>query len=217
MSTPHPPSAAPAIDIAVVAASPLMLGGLASVLDGRDEFRVTHQVTVITALPQRMPSAVVVVDLHGIRIDAAKYWTLAPRGTPIVALGSPDKPPRLFSAVQGGVHAVISRQAGTADLLLAVRTAHAGGLYIGPELLIGMVAASAAGSESQRHELTDREAEALRYLAEGLTHEQIGRRMGLAETTISTYIKRIRHKLQAGNKAELTRRAIELGFVEPRL
>jgi len=38
--------------------------------------------------------------------------------------------------------------------------------------------------------------------------------MGLAETTINTYVKRIRHKLNVGNKAELTRPAIDLGYAE---
>jgi len=35
--------------------------------------------------------------------------------------------------------------------------------------------------------------------------------MGISPATIDTYIKRIRHKLGPGNKADLTRRAIEFG------
>jgi hypothetical protein len=37
--------------------------------------------------------------------------------------------------------------------------------------------------------------------------------MGISPATIDTYIKRIRSKLGPGNKADLTRRAIELGQV----
>ena len=58
-----------------------------------------------------------------------------------------------------------------------------------------------------------REVEALRLVARGLTHRQIGTRMGLTEETVNTYLKRIRRKLGAHNKALLTRRAIELGYL----
>jgi hypothetical protein len=36
--------------------------------------------------------------------------------------------------------------------------------------------------------------------------------MGLTEATVSTYVKRIRNKLNVGNKAELTRMAIRFGL-----
>jgi ATP/maltotriose-dependent transcriptional regulator MalT len=48
--------------------------------------------------------------------------------------------------------------------------------------------------------------------AAGLTHRQIARRMMLTEATVSTYVKRIRNKLGVGNKADLTRKAFELGL-----
>ncbi|MEK8143043.1 LuxR C-terminal-related transcriptional regulator [Streptomyces sp. M10(2022)] len=41
----------------------------------------------------------------------------------------------------------------------------------------------------------------------------MARRMDLTEATVSTYVKRIRNKLNVGNKADLTRKAIELGLL----
>jgi DNA-binding NarL/FixJ family response regulator len=61
--------------------------------------------------------------------------------------------------------------------------------------------------------LARRELETLRWIAAGLTHGQIARRMDLTEATVSTYVKRIRSKLNVGNKADLTRKAIELGLL----
>ncbi len=57
----------------------------------------------------------------------------------------------------------------------------------------------------------------MRLVASGLSHVMIGERMGVTESTVGTYLKRIRAKLNATNKAELTRRAIELGYVSPHL
>ena len=62
--------------------------------------------------------------------------------------------------------------------------------------------------------LAPRESETLGWLAVGLTHRQIAGHMGLTEATVSTYVKRIRSKLQVGNKAELTRMAIGLGLLD---
>jgi DNA-binding CsgD family transcriptional regulator len=39
--------------------------------------------------------------------------------------------------------------------------------------------------------------------------------MGLADGTVSTYVKRLRVKLNAGSKSELIRRGIELGHLTP--
>ncbi|MFE7741648.1 response regulator transcription factor [Nocardia sp. NPDC057455] len=69
------------------------------------------------------------------------------------------------------------------------------------------------GHGNGRRGLGKREIEALQWVARGLTHRQVGRRMGLTEETVNTYIKRVRSKLGAHNKAALTRRAIELGYL----
>jgi hypothetical protein len=44
---------------------------------------------------------------------------------------------------------------------------------------------------------------------------EIRDRAGFEQATIDTYVKRIRQKLGLGNKADLTRKAIELGQVDP--
>jgi DNA-binding CsgD family transcriptional regulator len=62
--------------------------------------------------------------------------------------------------------------------------------------------------------LAPRERQALSLIAQGFTQAQAALRMGVSPATIDTYIKRIRRKLGPGNKAELTRRAIELGEVD---
>ncbi|GIJ46306.1 hypothetical protein Val02_31920 [Virgisporangium aliadipatigenens] len=63
--------------------------------------------------------------------------------------------------------------------------------------------------------LAPREVQTLQLIARGLTHAAAARELGLTEATVNTYVKRIRSKLHVGNKAELTRRAIELGYVRP--
>ncbi|MGW7488997.1 response regulator transcription factor [Streptomyces sp. NPDC054786] len=56
--------------------------------------------------------------------------------------------------------------------------------------------------------LSEREKQVLWHITQGLTHGQIGTRLGISSHTVDTYVKRIRVKLGAGNKAELTRLAL---------
>ncbi|NUT48713.1 MAG: helix-turn-helix transcriptional regulator [Saccharothrix sp.] len=60
--------------------------------------------------------------------------------------------------------------------------------------------------------LSRREQQVLQHIAEGLTHGQIARQLGISQHTVDTYVKRIRSKLLLGNKADLTRAA--LAFIE---
>ncbi|GAA0495169.1 helix-turn-helix transcriptional regulator [Streptomyces olivaceiscleroticus] len=56
--------------------------------------------------------------------------------------------------------------------------------------------------------LSEREQQVLFQISRGLTHGQIASRLGISPHTVDTYVKRIRAKLGAGNKAELTRVAL---------
>lgn len=117
------------------------------------------------------------------------------------------------AALQGGAIGMISRTSDPAELLFAIDAVTRGGSYICPEV----VAAISSGAEDPKYRekpiLAPRELETATLIAQGLTHRQISRRMGLTEATVSTYVKRLRAKLNVGNKAELTKKVIELGYI----
>lgn len=205
------------IDVDVVATSPVIRGGLTHVLATVPRVRLRRVVDSLTALPRdERPGQVVIVDLYGhpaSRVNGA-FWALLPAGSHAVALCRPEDPPALLAALHGGVRALVTRECAAEQLTQAVRTAHQGGLHVSPDLVTPLLARTTNATERDQT-LAGREIETLRLVAEGLTHGQIGRRLGLTEATVSTYVKRIRNKLNAGNKAELTRRAIDLGYLDP--
>ncbi|MFG1994935.1 response regulator transcription factor [Actinoplanes sp. NPDC048988] len=185
----------------MVAADPIVRAGLTRILTSSPGLTVRHELADLTALRAVPSPTLVVVDLDE-RVPPASWQR--PR---VVALVRPPSPPDLLAALRGGAIGLITRRSAATDLGLAVEAVRRGGAYVAAELL------TALPTPSHEPRLTDREVETLRWVAQGLTHSQIARRMGLTESTVSTYVKRIRTKLQAGNKAELTRRAIELGFL----
>jgi len=92
----------------------------------------------------------------------------------------------------------------------------AGGLYL-PAQLADLIRATADSPEPTTAQLalSPREIETLHHIAQGLTQAQAAQRMGVSPNTIDTYIKRIRRKIGPGNKADLTRRALQLGHLNP--
>jgi two-component system invasion response regulator UvrY len=205
------------LGLAVVSSNTIIRSGLTHVLAGAPGVSVRHRVDSITALPANEPPALVVLDLYGQRSSrlGPGYWSLMPAESRIIALCRPDDPPNLPVALQGGARALLTRESGAAELLAAVQTVREGGLHVCMDLLGHLVKQIAPEPPSREPQLANREVETLQWVARGLTHGQISQRMGLTEATVSTYVKRIRTKLNAGNKAELTRRAIELGYVTP--
>jgi DNA-binding NarL/FixJ family response regulator len=63
-------------------------------------------------------------------------------------------------------------------------------------------------------QLTNRELDTLRELADGLTNRQIGARLGVAETTVRDYVKTLMMKLEATNRTQVVRRALDAGLLD---
>ncbi|WP_433893702.1 LuxR C-terminal-related transcriptional regulator [Streptomyces sp. CA-111067] len=123
--------------------------------------------------------------------------------------------PGLSAEVLGaGAYGCVTRHSDDDVLIAAVRTVAQGGLYLSPEFAPRLHADLREPPAGPTPVLARREIQTVRWIAAGLTHGQVARRMNLTEATVSTYVKRIRNKLNVGNKADLTRRAIELGLLD---
>jgi DNA-binding NarL/FixJ family response regulator len=131
----------------------------------------------------------------------------------VLVIADPDDRQFLTAVLRAGAYGCVTRQADDDELLSAVRTVARGGVHVAPGLASRLHAELQQSSVTPPPTLARREIETLRWLAAGLTHGQIARRMALSEATVSTYVKRIRNKLNVGNKADLTRKAIELGLL----
>jgi len=70
-------------------------------------------------------------------------------------------------------------------------------------------------SASDPVNLTDREAELLRLLAEGLSNKSIAQKLSLSENTVKYHLKNILQKLGVHNRTEAATQAIRLGLTKP--
>lgn len=63
--------------------------------------------------------------------------------------------------------------------------------------------------------LSKRESLVLALVGDGYTNDQIARRIGISKHTVDTYLRRIRSKLNLGNKAQLARAAFHYSQTRP--
>ncbi|MEU6402539.1 response regulator transcription factor [Streptomyces sp. NPDC046985] len=212
------------IRIAIVDDHPLTRHGVESILREQPDFEVIGSYGDAGALPDPARFDVLVLDLYlgtdEPSLDVVEQWAGQAR---VLVVSASGRAADVVACIRLGASGYLTKSAGTAMFASAVRTVATGGFALSPQLADilsgelarerrmrgGRPAASAAAGGTDRPELSPREEEVLGHIAHGYTHAQIATRMKLGKSTVDTYVERIRHKLQAGNKAELTRLAIE--------
>ncbi|HLH82652.1 MAG TPA: response regulator transcription factor [Trebonia sp.] len=206
----------PPIRIAIVDDHPVARYGMERIFDARvgpdgPELDVVCAVASLDELHARESAPdVVILDLyldHG-RLTADQIAEVT-RRCPALVVSASARQLDVFAAIKAGASGYLVKSAEAETFSEAVRTVAAGGFYVSSQLA-DLIDTSAAGEPIS---LAPREREALSLIAQGFTQAQAATRMGVSPATIDTYIKRIRRKLGPGNKADLTRRAIELGEV----
>ena len=91
------------------------------------------------------------------------------------------------------------------DLLRAVKSVASGGTYV-DQVLAGTLAASSVGNTVP--ELTRRERDVLRLLADGLSNEEIGKKLYISAETVRTHVRKAMAKLDADTRTQAVARAL---------
>ncbi|MET8854245.1 response regulator transcription factor [Amycolatopsis sp. NPDC004625] len=120
----------------------------------------------------------------------------------VLVMSASGRPADVVGAVRAGAHGYLTKQCSLDVIVAAVTTVAAGGFALSPKLADILHAELARPNPTA--DLSPREQQTLEYISCGLTHAQAAARMGVKESTVDTYVERIRAKLQVGNKAELT-------------
>jgi DNA-binding NarL/FixJ family response regulator len=128
-----------------------------------------------------------------------------------IAVYTAEADERLVSdALGAGADAVVLKEAPLDDLLRALEAIAAGRRYLDPTLASLALRARAEGTV----ELTAREREVLRLLAEGLAHEKIGGYLGIGAETVRTHLRKASERLGAANRTQAVATALRLGIID---
>ncbi len=124
-----------------------------------------------------------------------------------------------LEAVKAGASGYVLKTVADRDLVLACRAALRGETFIYPgmvrSLLREHLERAARGETQLPDELTPREGEVIKLIAEGLTSDEIASELTISPRTVERHRENILGKLGMRNRVELTRYAIRQGLVEP--
>jgi two-component system, NarL family, response regulator LiaR len=126
----------------------------------------------------------------------------------------------VFDAIHSGAHGYLLKGTPRADLIRAVKGTAAGQTHVDPNVagrLFSRVAQSPGQpSTTLINELSDREQEILRLLAQGLTNAEIAEKLFLTRGTVRNYVSAILAKLGVEDRTQAALMAVNYGLVEPR-
>ena len=168
---------------------------------------------------------VVLMDLQMPRmsgIEAIGEITGRWPGACVVALTTFGASDYITAALWAGAAGYLVKDADGETLALAISQAVAGDMPLSPavrrELVASMLVEPASPPVSQSAVaapvLTPREGELLRWLAAGLTNQQIGAGMHISEGSVKQYLSHIGEKLHAKSRTQILVKSIQLGLVD---
>ena len=124
----------------------------------------------------------------------------------------------VHDALEAGADGFLLKRSTPDELIAGIRTVAAGDALISATLtrrLLGYVAAKKSGAAGAQLvvPLTDREAEVLRYLTEGMSNAEIAEKLVIGHETVKTHVKRICMKTGARDRTQAVVWAFQTGFV----
>lgn len=116
----------------------------------------------------------------------------------------------LADALDAGVRGFVLKDAPLPDLVRAVQSVAKGGTYVDP-VLAG--ALTQAKLKQELPDLTQREREVLRLLADGNSNEEIGKQLFISPETVRTHIRKAMEKLDADTRTQAVATALRQSLI----
>ncbi|MFD4940301.1 response regulator [Streptomyces virginiae] len=179
---------------------PVVRAGLRAVLDTEADFAVVAEAATAeraVELAAREPVDVVLMDLqfgpgpgmHG--SEATALITARPGAPRVLVLTTYDTDADILAAVEAGASGYLLKDAPPEELAAAVRTAAAGQSALAPAVALRLMDRMRTPAEA----LTKRELEVLQLVADGLSNQQISKRLFLSQATVKSHLVHIYAKL----------------------
>ena len=129
---------------------------------------------------------------------------------PILVLSMHDEPGTVRRALQAGASGYITKGSSPDILFMAVARVGAGERFIDPTIAESLAFDAATHGAGDPHQnLSQREWQVLRLIAQGVMLSQIAEQLHLSPKTVTTHKTHLMEKLGIGNNADLIRYAIE--------
>jgi two-component system, NarL family, response regulator len=153
----------------------------------------------ITLMDLRMPEVEGVAAISAICAIA--------KSARIIVLTTYDSDEDIYRGLQAGAKGYLLKETEPDELLNAIRTVHRGQQYIPPDVGAKLV------QRMSNPELSERELEVLRSLAQGMSNADIAAALSIGEGTVKSHVNRILNKLDVSDRTQAVIVAVKRGIV----
>jgi DNA-binding NarL/FixJ family response regulator len=217
------------VGVVVVDDQEIVRAGFAALLETQDDFEVRGTAAdgeeAVRLCRERRPD-VVLMDIRMPVLDGIEATRqLAARGkrSPrVIVLTTFDLDEYVYDALGAGASGFLLKDVRAEKLFDAVRIVAAGDALLAPAVTRRLVSEfarlrpSLPSRPEALAELTPRETQVLRLLAEGLSNAEIAQRLVVSDQTVKTHVSRILTKLHLRDRTQAVVAAYESGLVVPR-
>jgi DNA-binding NarL/FixJ family response regulator len=207
------------ITVAIVEDVKALREGLAALLGGTKGLSVVGSFASMEAALdpiEREPPDVLLADIglpgmsgvEGVRLLKARHPTLQ-----VVMLTVHEDKDHIFEAICAGACGYLLKDSPPARLIEAIHEIHAGGAPMSPEIARKVVAVFQKTATPPTHQLTVRELEVLKMLADGHAYKTAADALCLSPDTIRFHVRHIYEKLHVHSKSEAVLKAFRQGIL----
>ena len=204
--------------IVVIESQVLFAKALCGIFAEHGEFEVVadYRAADPAALGAARPD-LIVIDLDGQSSDVSLSIGVCNQTVPnarICVLSMHLSPEMMQRCLSQGAEAYIVKDISPPELVRAIKTVAGGQSYVDPRVAGGLLRRrSQNNGKPDIMDLSAREAEVLKLIAEGLANKQISARLHLSEKTVKNHVSRIFSKLNISARTQAAVHAIRAGIV----
>jgi DNA-binding NarL/FixJ family response regulator len=220
----------PSVQIVVADDQQVVRAGFASLLETRPDFTVVGVASDgadAVRICRELRPDIVVMDVRMPGVDGIEATRqLAGSGVDgprILILTTFDLDEYVYDALRAGASGFLLKDVTAEQLFDAVRIIAAGDALLAPAITRRLISEFAqqrpkpdAPSTPALAELTPRETEVLRLVAEGLSNPEIAARLVVTDETVKTHVSHVLRKLGLRDRTQAVIAAYESGLVVPR-
>ncbi len=203
----------------------LVRAGLRMLLQAQPDMEIVGEVNngrEAIAKTKELAPDIVLMDISLPDLDGFEATRQIKRTTPnvaILALTMHESDEYFFKMLNAGASGYVPKKAAPTDLVTAIRTVHEGGVFLYPSVAKALVhdflGRVTEGSERASFDgLSEREQEVLKWIADGLTNQEIGDKLTISVKTVERHRANIMAKLNLHSRTELVKYAIRKGLIE---
>jgi len=212
------------ITVLIVDDHALVRGGIRGYLEVQPDMTIAGEAAsgeeAVRLAGDQVPD-VVLMDLVMPGMDGVEATRRVRRVSPrsqVVVLTSYHEDVHIFPAIKAGALSYLLKDVGPEELATAVRAAARGEATLHPHVATRVMQELRGARREVPNpfaELTDRELEVMRLVAEGLSNAQIAERLVLSEKTIKGYVSNILSKLHLADRTQAAVFAWREGMMRP--